>query len=57
MIMSRPVPVSLRMTRAGHGEEVVKIREILPSDFNEHDWSEIEDLMTMDSDFMESQDN
>ena len=30
---------------------------VLPSDVTEHGLSEFEDMMVMDSDFMESQDN
>ena len=30
---------------------------LLPNDFNEHDWSDIEDTITRDSDAMESQGN
>ena len=39
--------------REGGGEYMV----ILLSDFHDYDWSEIEDMMIMDSDFMDNQDN
>ena len=39
--------------REGGGEYM----GFLASDVNEHDWSDIEDMMKMVSDFMESQDN
>ena len=50
-MMSRPIRGSLRMTWRGGGEYT----GIVPSDFNEHDWSEIEEMMIMDSDFVERQ--
>ena len=56
-MMSRRIHVLLRMTWAGSGKEAVSIWGPFQRDFNEHDWSEIEDMMHMASELMECQDN
>ena len=56
-MMSRPIRGLLGMLWRGGGKEVASVWASCLVIYTKHDWSEIEDTMIIDSDFMESQDN